>query len=494
MKQYLLIILFLFSNQVFAASYNPINKAVSSQSEYSQIVVDSLWEQLGHAEPAPIPVRKETKRLPEPTPDVSPEPAKKEIVKIDPSKKGKLKPPSKVTFPDNKKEPKKKGPLKIDGHTGKIDGHAGKLNRDKDPLAKYRNKNQSGNNKIQEMLKRNREKLKQRQANEKQIANNSKKEESLQDLRNKGLNQLKKQVNTTYKNWQEQVKETYRRWAKQKKVYEKKIPQYKEATFEFGSALGSSKNAKSKMSKPMTSAVKDEYHIIPGSLDVPIRDQGRRPTCAAFAGVRAIETLLMGHDVETDLSEQWFYWSSKPRCQSSPCNQRGSWISNAYKNSKRSSSPDIPLDQACPYQSTSVSGNETQIPLRPSCRQGVAKVNGYSQLDSITEVYQSISKNRPVVGGFKLSPNFYKTNGLVTLRDSYTSGATDSHAAGHALLVIGHMQLPKEMHSKEGKFCLIVANSWGEGWGKGGFGCLTEKWVQNYSIPNAFMSLNGVKM
>jgi C1A family cysteine protease len=482
------ILIFTLSLPVLAKNYN----AMDFQPEptgYSQIVVDSLWEQLGHSTPAPIPVREKVINPdPMPEPDVTPEPTP-EPVKPDHSP---LKKPDTVVFPGKKVKPKKDQPLKIDTVKNKINTVNGNTKR-KDPLAKFRKGKTSGNSKIQEMLRKNRNKIRDRQAQADAKRNQSDEEESLQDLRNKGLSKLKKQVRSTYSNWQKQLKETYARWADQKKIYETKIPEYKEATFSFESAAGIG-GGKSKMKKPLSKAVKEKFHIIPGALDVKMKNQGRRPTCAAFAGVRAIETILQGHGKEVDLSEQYFYWLSKPRCQSSPCSQRGSWVANAYKKSKNSPRPNIPGDNACPYKSKTVSGNETQIPLRQTCQQGIVKVKKYRSLDTIDEIYRSLNKNQPIVGGFKLSPNFYKTEGLVTLRDSYISGSTDSHAAGHALLIVGHMQLPKELHDSEGKLCFIVANSWGEGWGKGGFGCLTEKWVQNYQIPNAFMALDGVQM
>ena len=70
----------------------------------------------------------------------------------------------------------------------------------------------------------------------------------------------------------------------------------------------------------------------------------------------------------------------------------------------------------------------------------------------------------------------------------------DSHSAGHALLLIGYMKLPKSMHDSEGDICFITANSWGEGWGRGGFGCLTENWIKNYRVDNAFIALNKIEV
>ncbi|MGB0455238.1 MAG: C1 family peptidase, partial [Bacteriovoracaceae bacterium] len=316
---------------------------------------------------------------------------------------------------------------------------------------------------------------------------------SLVERRNQGLNRLKRNVQKTYSNWENKIKETYKRWDQKRKIYKKNIPTYKSNTFEIElQSSGASFQSSPKPLNPLQSAKKSAFHIIPGALDVPVKDQGKRPTCAAFAGVRAIETILKGHNRDVDLSEQYFYWSSKPKCQNRPCQKKGSWVYNGFKRSMRKPRPDIPSDGSCPYQAFPKQDNETQIPLRPSCQQGVTQVKGFKELKSLGEILTSLEQNSPVVGGFKLSPNFYQTKGLVSYQESFRSGSTDSHAQGHALLLVGFMELPKERWNTEGKYCLLTANSWGEGWGKGGFGCLSEKWVRNHMIPNAFISLTKV--
>ena len=162
-----------------------------------------------------------------------------------------------------------------------------------------------------------------------------------------------------------------------------------------------------------------------------------------------------------------------------------------FDRSKYSREPDIPLESSCPYISTAISGNETQIPLKLPCQQGVAKVASYSKLQTVNGIYNALTINRPVVAGFKLTPNFYENNGIITYKDSRTRGKMDAHAGGHAVVIVGYMKLPKNLQS-EGKLCFITANSWGEGWGLGGHGCLTEKWVRNYRVKNAFISVDKV--
>ena len=305
------------------------------------------------------------------------------------------------------------------------------------------------------------------------------------------MSKLKKKNLKTYSNWKSQVQKTYQRWANARQEYIKKVPQYKEATFEFVESNYKS-YSKEKLNKPLSKAISSDYHLIPGSVDLPIRDQGRRPTCAAFTGVRAIETLINGTGKEVDLSEQYFYWASKPRCQQFPCSRRGSWVVKGFNRSAESYKPDIPLDSECSYKKAAVNGNETQTPLDRSCKRGVAQVGAYRSLYTIDDVYASLSNNSPIIAGFKLSPNFYKTKGLVTYKESIKKGSMDSHAGGHALLLIGHMKLPPQLHQQEGKLCFIVANSWGEGWGRGGFGCLTERWMQAYRVDNPFIALDRV--
>ena len=120
------------SSLSFAQDF-PAISGPGEMSDYSQIVVDSIWEQLGHPAPAPIPVRKEVvdngpDLSPDTNPDMNPDyPSKKdgvdyEIDKVDKNKINKtLKRPTTVKFDDKKKVVKKEdGPLKIDRLDKKI--------------------------------------------------------------------------------------------------------------------------------------------------------------------------------------------------------------------------------------------------------------------------------------------------------------------------------------------------------------------------------------
>ena len=236
-----------------------------------------------------------------------------------------------------------------------------------------------------------------------------------------------------------------------------------------------------------------KWKVVDHSLDLNVKNQSRRPTCSAFASIRAIEIKLAQLGKNLDLSEQYFYWASKPNCQSIPCNNWGSAFGVGIRASKNSSKKDIPPETSCPYQNEDRPNNQTQIPLRIGCqRDGIAKVVKYEYFNSVDELPSFLDKNHPVIGGFTLSPGYYKTKAFLSLADDKKLGTTDSNEGGHAFNIIGYMELPKSFHSKEGKRCYIAANSWGYGWGAGGHTCISEAWLKKHSMGE-FVAITSVK-
>ncbi|MBI2518924.1 MAG: C1 family peptidase [Bdellovibrio sp.] len=385
----------------------------------------------------------------------------------------------------------------------------------------------AGEQKIQEMLKKNREKVAEDQglklndgeggadlvakAREKtktdaknapaENSSDDNKEaarpgESLRDQYLRNLSNLKRKNQETLKSMRAQVQDTYARWKEKQQEFLKNLETYKENTIpvqSFGSSApqGSFAKKSKKISLSSANVNTSDVWLIPRAFEVPVRDQAKRPTCAAFAGVRAHELLLAQNGIDVDLSEQYFYWVSKPNCASRPCSDKGSWVLEALEQT-HTKGKSIPKEQDCPYVDTSLPGNETQIPMSNSCTgRGVAQAKEYYPLNSQAEIKSTLEQNIPVMAGFTLTPNFYTTKGLVTLADSNLAGATDSHAAGHALIIVGHMKLG-EKYKSEGSLCYIVSNSWSEGWGAGGHACLTEAWVKKNLIPRALMALRSL--
>jgi C1A family cysteine protease len=251
------------------------------------------------------------------------------------------------------------------------------------------------------------------------------------------------------------------------------------------------KKARKKRQKSNSSnSVDTNWHVINSALVPKIKNQGQRPTCAAFSGIRGIEILMAQNKRYKALSEQYFYWSSKPKCQSSPCNERGSWSLLGFLYSKKSQKPNIPYLNDCSYNSTPQKDNETQVPLMQGCQKGKVGIKSFYEVNSSKEIRAALYNNNPVIAAFRLSDNFFRNNGAIFLKDVKKFDSKKNHAAGHAVLLVGIMDLPKQHHQTEGKICYVLANSWGKGWGNGGHACISEKWFNQYRFNINFVAIN----
>lgn len=134
------------------------------------------------------------------------------------------------------------------------------------------------------------------------------------------LEKWKREEKNTLDSWKKESLDTLNQWKREQEIFLGKIKVYKENTFKMPV-----KEEKIIEKKIPVEAIPD-VHIVNGAFSVPVRDQGARPTCVAFAGIRAIETILVQNKQEKDLSEQYLYWAGKPTCQKSPCSEKGSWI------------------------------------------------------------------------------------------------------------------------------------------------------------------------
>ena len=323
------------------------------------------------------------------------------------------------------------------------------------------------------------------------IAERNNQEKSLKDNSENlsEMDQLKLEDKKIREGWKKEIIEQRKLWKKEQDIFLGRIKVYKENTFEIPVK-------KEIITEEKVIPQLPEVHIVNNAFQIPIRDQYARPTCSAFAGIRALEIILSQNKVDHDLSEQYFYWASKPDCHKSPCGQKGSWVNSAYRFSQKNKSIDIPTESNCSYQTKGMDQNETQIPLPSNCHEGVTKVMNFEDVRTLANVIEKLKQDIPVIMAAKLTENFYKNQGLVTFADAdkKMGVALNSHALGHAFLAVGLMELPEKIKATEGSFCIVIANSWGKGWGAGGYSCLSEKWLTSFRQPAPFVAVTRLSV
>ena len=256
---------------------------------------------------------------------------------------------------------------------------------------------------------------------------------------------------------------------------------------------------------------------------MPVRDQGRRGTCASFAGVGLIEALILQSSSvnlpfkEIDLAEQRFYFLSKPESWSSggSLSDQGSDSGTGFATSHggiaeypgpgdtSGSIYNIPLETDCPYNKN-LGANDLQIPLKDPCKnKGLVRVSKFTSwagsqgaantIQSAQSIYNELRLNKAVIVYTRLSSNWERNDGIVTYAGAGAPGAT-GHAAGHAYLVVGARKLDESKFPGEGGVCFIIRNSWGTGWGSKGLSCMTLKWFNAWRFDAEFPTVDEVQL
>lgn len=255
-------------------------------------------------------------------------------------------------------------------------------------------------------------------------------------------------------------------------------------------------------------AESDEFIVSP-IAKMPVRNQGRRGTCASFAGIAQLEALLIKKYQldEIDLSEQRFYYMSKPESwlDGGSLSKQGSNSGTGFAKSfgyqidDHTYPPDspedfnIPLETDCVYNS-SLGDNDLQSPQSANCFPGVAKVTDFrawaykfnERPQNAQQIFDFlVERDYPVIVASGLSSNWERTDGVITLADSGFAGET-SHAAGHAYLIVGARKLDETLYPNEGGMCFVIRNSWGKSWGIDGHACMTLAWFNAFKYDTGF--------
>ena len=190
----------------------------------------------------------------------------------------------------------------------------------------------------------------------------------------------------------------------------------------------------------------------------PVRDQGQRPTCLAFAASDAHAALRPDW---APLSCEFAFYHAQRRSNRSPV--QGATVGSMLEALRHDGQP---AEAGWPYLTTLPSDHDDWLPpanVNPIFRRG-----GAATADVLATVIGKLDQQEPVILLITLSGSFFAPtiDGIV---DTGQGEAPDP-VLRHAIIAVGHGTI-------NGSTAILSRNSWGQAWGINGHAWLTERFL-----------------
>ncbi len=221
-------------------------------------------------------------------------------------------------------------------------------------------------------------------------------------------------------------------------------------------------------------------------LDLGVKNQGRRPSCAIFAVVSALEfqNAELAGRVEK-FSEEYLIWAVRKTVQRLPAAAAPADETGARDNEDEGyalaevvdalRAYGIPLQSSMP---NTFGSNIRNIPDPPPAvveearthqRVFVHRLPGRDTVTRINNLVQALNAGVPVAIGIGW-PNYR------TLRGGFLDGQKPVTGSGHAVTLVGYTSATGRLEDT----VFIFKNSYGAEWGQGGYGTVTYAYLRNY--------------
>lgn len=233
----------------------------------------------------------------------------------------------------------------------------------------------------------------------------------------------------------------------------------------------------------------------------PVKDQGNRGTCVAFAVVACAEYMAgKGAPSSEQLSEQFLFWATKTRTKDPQPHGDGTFLEFASQALK---SVGTCIEPLWPYDGTSHPNNVThaapntapsalaQQDASARARAGTWALGGKGAANKVRahiQAGQPVAVTLPVfMDAGALTSNWESDDAYRYGDVAYPLPTAVASAVGHAVCLCGFEPDPTELN---GGF-FVIRNSWGSGWGfdlpqptyvatKPGYGQISASYIEDF--------------
>ena len=188
----------------------------------------------------------------------------------------------------------------------------------------------------------------------------------------------------------------------------------------------------------------------------PVRDQGRRPTCLAFA---VSDSHSAVRNELTHLSCEFIFFHAQRRAGRPPTT--GALLGPMLQALREDGQPE---EVAWPYL---VADPDPAAWVPPLINISSFKRHAQPHSATIDSIFTKLTSAQPVIVLTSLADPFYRPKeGVVTL----SKGETPKPNRRHAVIAVGSGAV-------DGRRAILVRNSWGLNWGLGGHAWLDESFL-----------------
>jgi C1A family cysteine protease len=226
------------------------------------------------------------------------------------------------------------------------------------------------------------------------------------------------------------------------------------------------------------SAIREAPARLPKAVDLsmfmsPVEDQGQLGSCTANALVGALEFLeLKEGEKLVDLSRLFIYYNERA-LEHSIDTDSGAMLRDGIKTLAKEG---VCAEKKWPY----VISKFTKKPS-PACYRDASKntIGSYRRLLTLKDMRTCLAEGYPFVFGFAVYESFesakVEKTGVVDMPKP-----SERQLGGHAVCAVGYDDKVKR---------IIVRNSWGPEWGKGGYFSMPYDYVADRNLADDFWTV-----